>query len=614
MEANTRNLERIFDATITYQIPLFQRPYVWEEEDNWAPLWVDIQTLLDKQIQIGKCHCHFLGAVVFEQLTNATGSIEARQVIDGQQRLTTLQLFLIAARDYCNSLDNDKYSERFTDLTENKASRIDQDTDRFKVWPTNCDREIFANTHQARSPKNILNKAEFPGKLRTGANIPDAYLFFSEKLADWFNTDHVEDNDSVTYSVEDRLEALWQVARSKLQIVVIDLDQDDESQVIFETLNARGTQLLPADLVKNYLFHRANANSDDVESLYEEYWKPFDAAFWREEIRQGRVTKPRIDLFLQHYLSLKTLDDVRVSHLFNTFKHYIEEQLLAQSEPNNNASAELKELAKYGEIFRDFFTSPVDSRLGLFKTRLEAVDTATVYPFLLQTHSQLAIHKPEEFYKVLSVLESFLIRRMMCGLTTKNYNKLFIDLLRHLSSEGSMSAEEVCEYLQSGSGDSLRFPSDEEFRIAFVDTPIYSKLRQYKLNAVLRAIDEALNDNKSETVSLNQKLTIEHLMPQSWHDHWPMEDTQLTDPEDKKELEEMREAKIHTMGNLTLVNSSLNPALSNSNWETKRPEILKFSKLNMTRYFYETPSWNEEEITKRGLHLYQKAVEIWPYS
>jgi len=110
LEANTRNLERIFDATITYQIPLFQRPYVWDEETNWEPLWVDIQTLLDRQLQQGKCHSHFLGAVVFEQLSNATGSIEARQVIDGQQRLTTLQLFLMAARDFCEGIGNEKRS------------------------------------------------------------------------------------------------------------------------------------------------------------------------------------------------------------------------------------------------------------------------------------------------------------------------------------------------------------------------------------------------------------------------------------------------------------------------------------------------------------------------
>ena len=175
MEANTRNLERIFDQTIAYQIPLFQRPYVWNEEDNWRPLWDDIQLLMDKYLRDDKTHSHFLGAVVLEQVTNATGSIEARQVIDGQQRLTTLQLFLLAARDLCNELEAPKYLERFTDLTANKASRIDADVEAYKVWPTNSDRKDFVRTHVAGQPSKVL--VEFLGKkvaTRIGRNIPDA--------------------------------------------------------------------------------------------------------------------------------------------------------------------------------------------------------------------------------------------------------------------------------------------------------------------------------------------------------------------------------------------------------------------------------------------------------
>src|SRR5450631_425579 len=109
MEANTRKLERIFDQTITYQVPLFQRPYIWTQEANWEPLWEDIQALLDKHLRGGKVHPHFLGAVVLEQLANSTGSIESRQVIDGQQRFTTLQLFLMAARDLASVHGETKY-------------------------------------------------------------------------------------------------------------------------------------------------------------------------------------------------------------------------------------------------------------------------------------------------------------------------------------------------------------------------------------------------------------------------------------------------------------------------------------------------------------------------
>src|SRR5690349_12914677 len=131
MEANTRHLERIFDQTIQYQVPLFQRPYVWSEDANLAPLWEDIQDLLEKQLSGRKAHPHFLGAVVLEQLPNQTGSIESRQVIDGQQRFTTLQLFLIAARDHATGRSQSKFVERFGDLVSNRPNRIDHADEAF---------------------------------------------------------------------------------------------------------------------------------------------------------------------------------------------------------------------------------------------------------------------------------------------------------------------------------------------------------------------------------------------------------------------------------------------------------------------------------------------------
>jgi hypothetical protein len=151
LEANTRHLERIFDQTIQYQVPLFQRPYVWTQEANLEPLWEDIQALLDKHLRLVKAHPHFLGAVVLEQLANPTGSIESRQVIDGQQRFTTLQLFLIATRDHAVKHGNAKYIERFGDMVGNRRNRIDHDVEAFKVWPTNSDRPAFRAVHEAGS-------------------------------------------------------------------------------------------------------------------------------------------------------------------------------------------------------------------------------------------------------------------------------------------------------------------------------------------------------------------------------------------------------------------------------------------------------------------------------
>ena len=125
MDAKARDLNQIFDGTISFQIPLFQRPYVWDKDRNWEPLWEDIQGLLDYEIRYGRYRKHFLGAVVLEQLKNVAGSIETHQVIDGQQRFTTLQLIMLAARDIAHELGSEKYNDRFNDLVTNKASKVD---------------------------------------------------------------------------------------------------------------------------------------------------------------------------------------------------------------------------------------------------------------------------------------------------------------------------------------------------------------------------------------------------------------------------------------------------------------------------------------------------------
>ncbi len=618
MEANARNLERIFDQTISYQIPLFQRPYVWNEDDNWSPLWDDIQLLLDRHLKKGHSQTHFLGAVVFEQIKNATGSIEARQVIDGQQRLTTLQLFLIAVRDFYREIGATKHIERFTDFTENKSSRIDSKDDAYKVWPTNCDRDKFVTTHKAGSPEALrkaLNVSEKQQK--TGSNIPDAYLFFYARLKNWFEPS-AEDSDDTPHSVEKKLESLWQVIRGNLQLVVIDLDNGDESQVIFETLNARGTQLLPGDLIKNYLFHKASKAGENVEELYETCWSKFDdpdGAFWREEVTQGRIKRPRIDLFLQHYLSLQTQDEVRVSHIFNTYKYFAEHQQdgVAGRELPKTPSEHLALLRDYGKIFARFSNTGSNSRLDIFLRRLKAIDTATVYPFLLELCFSFGQENSYEFERILTLIESFLIRRMVCSLTTKQYNKIFIDIIKASSEDGRITERGVINYFLKSDSESARFPTDQEFNRAWIFSPMYNRLAQYKLRSILEALDGELEHSKSEAIKLPEGLEIEHLIPQNWQEHWPLDLDNTEDLKEKLEASQQRDNMLHTIGNLTLITNKLNPAISNGAWGTKRPEILKYSKLNLNRYFNEVNEWDENAIVERGQNLFSTAKQVWPY-
>jgi hypothetical protein len=575
---------------------------------------------LDKHLRGAKVHPHFLGAVVLEQLPNSAGSIESRQVIDGQQRFTTLQLFLMAARDHATAEGNTKYIERFSDLVANKRSKIDHDDEVFKVWPTNSDRGAFRLVHEAGSPEALKKALKAKPSGFAAQKVIEAYRYFHEQLGAWLGGAMDDPDDAATLvgkTTEDRLETLWQVIKECLQLVVIDLDKDDETQVIFETLNARGTDLLPADLIKNFLFRRALVNGEDVERLNDKFWQEFETSFWREEIKQGRLLRPRIDIFITHYLTMMTLDEVRSAHLFNAFKSFVlQGQATAGSSVPfpTTAAGHIEQLAKYAGVFRTFYEPGAHKRLALFLARLEAVDTATVYPFLLHTYAELVPDRREEFDQILGLLESFLMRRLICNLTPKNYNRLFVDLLKAVEKDGGVSPATVEAQLRKGGGDSTRFPDNSELLAAVFEQPLYGRLAQYKVRAVLEALDAAAHTAKTEALPLPPGLTIEHVMPQTWATHWPLPAAAKVDPVTEQKATLRRDVMVNTLGNLTLITGSLNPALSNSNWNVKRPELLKYSKVNLTQYFHgpEADTWDEDAIRTRTTYLLTHLVRVWP--
>jgi uncharacterized protein with ParB-like and HNH nuclease domain len=246
MDAIKRSLGQIFDPSIRLVVPLFQRPYIWEQEKNWEPLWDSIQDVAERRLNNGNHRPYFLGAVVLDRLRTLTGDIDARQVIDGQQRMTTFQIALAALRDVCSSVGDERFFKAYTKLTANDIPLSDEPDDVFKVWPTNTDRAAFRMVMTAGSCEEVCKRFNAkPSAKHVGPHnlIANAYLFFYHTLINWLGPKDGE-------KFGERLRALWQAIKDDMQVVVIDLDDNDDAQVIFETLNALGTPLLPADLIK----------------------------------------------------------------------------------------------------------------------------------------------------------------------------------------------------------------------------------------------------------------------------------------------------------------------------------------------------------------------------
>jgi hypothetical protein len=599
MRADKRSVGTIFDRTIRIVAPLFQRPYVWSEEKNWVPLWEAITDVAERQLGGGQTRPHFLGAIVLDQIRTPVGEIETRLVIDGQQRMTTLQVAMAAIRDVCRTAGAENYYQAWRKLTQNDIPLSDDPDELFKVWPTNVDREHFRRVMTAGSAE-VIRAAYAAPDLASAAGhlVPNAYQFFYRKAAEWLGPSDGED-------FLQRLRALHRAIRDEMHLVAIDLDPEDDAQLIFETLNALGAPLLPADLVKNFLFHAAHAEGQKVEQLYGQYWEPLDAehAFWRQPVRQGRLNRPRIDLFLQHYLTLSTRQDIVATHLFAEFRDF------AASRPDLSTTDHLQRIRTYSNIYKQFERFPHGTREGEFFYRLDHLDTTTVLPLLLDVFHQLGSgDSQDQLLQVLTDLESFLVRRAICNLSPKNYNRIFLDLLQQAADDGGMSAEGVRRFLMRGEAETNRWPDDEEFRNGWMSFPLFTMLVRKRLRMILEAVEEGLHTDFSEQLLVSRNLTIEHLMPRSWQAHWP-----LPDDVDPEEMTRVRERLIHTIGNLTLVTRKLNPSLSNSAWEKKQPAILQHGVLALNRKLQKYPLWDEGTIEARGALLFEVARRIWPH-
>jgi len=263
-------------------------------------------------------------------------------------------------------------------------------------------------------------------------------------------------------------------------------------------------------------------------------------------------------------------------------------------------------LRKYGDVFRGFQESPQTDREALFVRRITALDTSTLFPFLLFAYDQVGQPKDlDERLEILVDLESYLVRRMICGLTTKNYNKVFLGLLKAALQARGAVGESTRKYLLGQNSPSDRWPDDDEFRVAWRSQPIYERITRARLRMLLEAIELERRNDKDEHLPLPKGLTVEHLMPQHWQTHWPL-------PKKSAEAELARNEAIQSIGNLTLVTQPLNSAISNGPWQQKRDDILDHSALSLNRMFRSIDEWDEVEISARAEALFRLANSVWP--
>ena len=599
METKVRTPHEVFFMPQRLLVPLFQRPYVWTRENQWTMLWEDIRRHADLRHSGKRSSPHFLGAVVLQNQSASVGNLPYWTIIDGQQRLTTMQLLLDAAHQALTSVGSETLARQVEDLIRNPEHFCRNAEDRFKVWPTNRDRAAFNDVMAATLP---VDYAQLPHQ---DSRMTQAHQFFSGAMTDWLTA-----GDS-----ESRAEALTQVLLNGLQLVVIQLEADEDSQEIFETLNARGTPLTAADLIKNFVFQRLDLPAYESEAAYEKYWKVFETAFWEKEVGAGRNAMARSSLFLNQWLIAQTAEPIGVREVFSRFKYFTTHDLNA---PMGDLLPTIHRAALDYQSWTETARTKDGTldRLTLFVYRIGALDSEATKPLLIWLRDPalepVGAAVEDRF---LTHLESWLVRRSLLRLSTQSYSDLVALLLQELKDSGRQEAATVTErILREQTSGNLYWPADEEVQTWLATAPIYRRLRRGRLRMVLEAIEDHLRGYDSDRPSYaGQRVArdhhaIEHILPQQWQTHWSVEDLAAR---------LARDNHVHVLGNLTLLTRGLNSKVSNGPWFGENGKMAHLAQhdvmlMNNDVRTSGADGWDEQKIDTRTTQMTRAILEIWP--
>lgn len=460
MEADVTTLLNFIKGNQKNQlvIPIYQRLYSWEKE-QCKQLWDDI-------IEIGgndKMDGHFIGSILYV-LDGITHSNNALLIIDGQQRLTTITLLLIALKNHLN--DEVKRKEIENHYLINSDEKGDK---KFRLILSESDKDTLLSLidKDRRKPSEPSSK------------IVENFKLFEEWIRK--NTNQLE---TIFKGLE------------KLMIVEIALEKGkDDPQLIFESMNSKGIELTQTDLIRNYIIMETEAEKQ--EGFYNKYWRAME-----EEFKQN---KKLFDRFVRHYLTIKTRDIPNLNKVYAGFKDY-------QQKEGIKIEDLLKDLQKYcGYFCQIAFKKETDKDLKKALGFLVDLEMDVVYPLLLELYSDYSdgVLSKQDFISIIALIESYLVRRAVCGLGTNSLNKVFPSFIKHIQKdEYFKSLKAHFGYLTNNQ----RFPNNDEFKNLFITRDFYKKFKK-KTICFLERLE---NFDRKERVYTHE-YTTEHIMPQTTH-------------------------------------------------------------------------------------------------
>jgi len=554
MKASERTLQQLLHSSDQYVIPVFQRYYTWGTA-NWEQLMEDVGELLEVGAEDRR---HFMGSIVTVPDGHQPGSVPAYQVIDGQQRLTTLSILLCVVRDVASSQG---WKELAAEVEENYlVHRFKKGRERFKVFPRMRDRGGYLA---------LVDRTE-----RTmGGQIEAAHCLFTKRV-----------EQLATSELE--LRRFFTALVTRLDFVAITLGAENPYK-IFRSLNSTGVDLTEADLIRNHVF--MSMPIDDQDAFDDTLWRDLESRF----VRDGKLSGRDIEAFLRDAL----MRDGTYVGRDGTFEAFERRFPNGRFDPRI-VVADLTKVSKLYDVVRGA-TAHADAQIeGALRT-IRELNVTTAYPLvtaLLERSSRDELPRTD-LLVILRGIASFVLRRFVCGLSSRAYSTWFVAACRELADP----AKTVPAFLRAKG-----WPSDDEFRAKFVRFNLYQS--KYD-RAVLGALELAIQA-KSEPVLLDG-CSIEHVMPQTVDD--AEDDGRAWIAALGAEWRPVHAEWLHTPGNLTLVGADYNSEMSNRAFEIKKP-VLAASKVYLNQHFKTDllNAWSQGEIEGRAKLLADLAIKVWP--
>ena len=573
MDAGTKQLADILNGNRVLEVPYYQRSYVWKEE-QWARFISDMEYITSTNKD------YFLGSIILKQQPTGIAPFDLQSIIDGQQRFTTFALFF---KSLCLKTDDpETFESKF--MVRDRKTKTRQIAIRHSI----NDRKDFEAI--------IALQEDVPYTLAVPSNITRAYNYFQENI----NPDKIDVDILLNHVI----------------FIGISLQQGEDEQVIFDTINSLGVRLTTGELLKNYFF------TESTREEYEELWAPiFEkdremANYWDAEVVSGRLKRASIDFFFAAYLNIKIQDPAikvsadhkmryrRSEGLFNNYKDLI-------STYNLDKKTMIYDILEYALLYHDNINpgiaegeipgTPGIERMNFLIFVLEYTTIVPYVLYLLKNVKDVA-----ERNAMFGYIESYILRRQICKSDNKNFSDLFAE---NLILNQINTLEDLKDYIENkDDSQALALPRDKKVIKACHDKSYPNK----KALAILYLLETAIREGKPHATKLYpfERYSLEHLMPKSWKENWPL-------PEGV--TEEDRDDAVYCLGNLAMLPSKLNTSISNASWATKKSGngrnqgiVFYASDIETLADVVNKPAWDETTISERADWIAAKAIATWP--